>query len=64
MKCLGNDLSRRGMLTVGALGGLGLTLSDLFQMKSAQAAKKDYDFIEAKAKSVIHIYLPGGAAHQ
>lgn len=63
-KCTGNVLSRRNMLTVGAIGGLGLTLSDFFALRSAQAEQKHYDFIEAKAKSVIHIYLPGGAAHQ
>jgi len=57
-------ISRRGFLTVGAVGGLGLTLGDMFCMRAAQAAQKDYDFLEAKAKSVIHIYLPGGMAHQ
>jgi uncharacterized protein (DUF1501 family) len=63
MKCFGSPLGRRGFLTIGALGGLGLSLSDLFQIE-AQAEKKHYDFIEAKAKSVIHVYLPGGMAHQ
>lgn len=33
-------------------------------MEQAAAEQKHYDFIEAKAKSVIHIYLPGGMAHQ
>jgi len=55
---------RRGFLTVGALAGVGLTLADYFQARQAQAEQKHYDFIEAKAKSVIHIFLPGGAAHQ
>jgi uncharacterized protein DUF1501 len=64
MKCQGNRLSRRNMLTVGAIGGLGLTLGDFFRMREAQAEQKHYDFIEAKAQSVIHIYLPGGMAHQ
>lgn len=64
MKCEGNRLSRRAMLTVGAVGGLGLTLTDFFRMKSAQADQKHYDFLQAKAQSVIHIYLPGGMAHQ
>jgi uncharacterized protein (DUF1501 family) len=64
MNCQGNPLSRRGFLTVGALGGLGLTLADFFQMREAQAEQKHYDFIEAKADSVIHIFLPGGMAHQ
>lgn len=56
--------SRRDFLTVGALAGVGLTLPELFRLESARAEKKHYDFLEAKAKSVIHIYLPGGCAHQ
>lgn len=64
MKCHGNTMSRRQMLTVGAIGGLGLTLGDYLTMRSAQAEQKHYDFIEAKAQSVIHIFLPGGAAQQ
>lgn len=64
MKCSGNRLSRRNFLTVGAIGGLGITLADYFQMKSALAEQKHYDFIEAKAQSVIHVFLPGGMAHQ
>ena len=61
---LRSTTSRRGFLSVGALTGLGLTLGDYFQMSSARAEQKHYDFIEAKAKSVIHIFLPGGIAHQ
>ena len=34
MKCLGNPLSRRGFLTVGAVGGLGLTLADLLTLEA------------------------------
>src|SRR6476659_1247479 len=64
MKCHGNRLSRRSLLTVGAIGGLGLSLADFFQMREARGELKKYDFLEAKAKSVIHIYLPGGMAHQ
>src|SRR5262245_42767262 len=56
--------SRRGFLTVGALTGLGITLGDFFRIQHARAEQKNYDFIEAKAKSVIHIFLPGGIAHQ
>jgi hypothetical protein len=55
---------RRGFLTVGALAGVGITLADFFRAQDARAEQKNYDFIEAKAKSVIHIYLPGGMAHQ
>lgn len=64
MQCKGNLLSRRNALTIGAIGGLGLTLSDLFRLREARAELKQYDNIAAKAKSVIHIYLPGGMAHQ
>ena len=60
----GRGLSRRGFMTVGALGGLGLTLGDYFRLNSARADLKHYDPIPAKADSVIHIFLPGGIAHQ
>lgn len=64
MRCHGNPFSRRGFLTAGTLGGLGISLPQLMWMEQAAAEQKHYDFIEAKAKSVIHIYLPGGMAHQ
>src|SRR3954467_4969750 len=64
MKCSGNRLSRRNVLTVGAIGGLGLTLADFFQLRQARGELKKYDFLDAKAQSVIHVYLPGGMAHQ
>lgn len=56
--------SRRDFLTVGALTGLGLTLGDFFKIKSAQAAQKHYEHFDGPAKSVIHIFLPGGIAQQ
>lgn len=62
MKCFGNSLSRRSFVTVGALGGL--TLADFLRMRSLHADQKHYDFIPAKADSVIHVFLPGGMAHQ
>jgi len=64
MLCNGNRLSRRSLLTVGAIGGLGLTLADYFRLNEARADQKHYDFVQAKAQSVIHIFLPGGLAHQ
>ena len=64
IRCRGNELSRRGFLTAGAVGGLGLTLADLMMMREAQADQKQYGFIEAKAKSIIHVFLPGGMAQQ
>lgn len=53
--------SRRDLIRVGWLGGLGLTLGQFFQTeaRAAEVGKK----IEAKAKSVIHVYLQGGFAH-
>src|SRR5947207_3953672 len=54
---------RRGFLTVGALTGVGITLADFFRMQRAMAEQPS-DAVEAKADSVIHIYLPGGMAHQ
>ncbi len=54
--------SRRGFLTVGTIG-FGLTLADVLKLK-ARADQKNYAPIEAKADSIIHIFLPGGIAHQ
>ncbi len=61
-RCTDHFLSRRNLLTVGAVGGL--TLTNFFRMKSAQADQKHYESKEGTAKSVIFIYLPGGMAHQ
>jgi hypothetical protein len=58
----GSLFSRRGFLTVGA-AGFGLTLGDFFRLK-ARADLKNYAAITAKADSIIHIFLPGGIAHQ
>ncbi len=55
--------SRRGFLTVGTFG-FGLTLADFFRLQQARAEQKHYDPIPAQADSVIHIFLPGGIAHQ
>lgn len=64
MRCHGNDLSRRGFLAAGAFGGLGISLAELLMLQDAKAEQKSYDFIQAKAKSVIHVFLPGGMAQQ
>ena len=55
--------SRRAFLQVGAATGLGLTL-DGFLRNQARADLKHFESKEGKAKSVIHIFLPGGSAHQ
>ncbi|MFM8272281.1 MAG: DUF1501 domain-containing protein [Gemmata sp.] len=59
-RCLGSPLNRRNFLHVGAVGALGLTLDRYMQLQAAQpvGAKKP------KAEACIHIFLPGGAAHQ
>ncbi len=54
--------SRRDFLYAGWLGGAGLTLGNLLQLES-RAAESQARKLEAKAKSVIHIYLQGGFAH-
>jgi uncharacterized protein (DUF1501 family) len=56
--------SRRYFLQVGAVSGLGLTLDGFLRHQSARGELKHYDTKEGKAKSVIHIFLPGGSAHQ
>ena len=61
-KCLGPTVGRRSFMQVGAVGALGLTLGDYFKLRAAEAAvpaKKG-----PKAESIIHIFLPGGMAHQ
>jgi len=57
------QLSRRGFLQVGMLAGTTLTLPQLLA-RQAQADLKDYDNFQGTAKSIIHIFLPGGLAQQ
>lgn len=54
--------SRREFLYVGLVGGIGLTLPEYFhlQARAGQAAASN----AAPAKSVIHIFLPGGISGQ
>ena len=53
------SLKRRGFLQVGMLAGTSLTLPGLLR-----AEQKHYESVEGPAKSIIHIYLPGGMATQ
>jgi uncharacterized protein (DUF1501 family) len=55
--------SRRAFLHVGVIGALGLTLDDFFRLQ-ARAESKTGEKKEGPAKSIIHIFLPGGMAHQ
>jgi hypothetical protein len=56
--------SRREFLQVGSVSGLGLTLGGLLKAESARADTKTFDTFAGTAKSVIHIWLPGGWAQQ
>ena len=55
--------TRRTFLHVGLVGALGLTLDDFFRLQ-AHAADKPPTGPKPKAQSIIHIFLPGGMAHQ
>jgi uncharacterized protein (DUF1501 family) len=54
--------TRRDIIRVGWLGGLGLTLGDVLKLESTAKAAEPRK-ADAKAKSVIHIYLQGGFPH-
>lgn len=56
-------LDRRGFLAVGAVGGLGINLAQFLSLRQAVGADVAAT-PAAKAKSVIHIFLPGGIASQ
>jgi len=60
---LGSTVSRREFLSVGAIAGLGLTLPELMRLQAAQVMP-DVATFKPVAESIIHIYLPGGMAHQ
>lgn len=56
--------SRREFLFVGLVGGLGLTLGNYLGLESAAKASPDVH-PGLRAKSLIHIFLPGGiSAHE
>jgi hypothetical protein len=55
---------RREFLYSGLVGGLGLSLGSFLEMKELSAQQKHYATKDGPAKSVIHIFLPGGSAHQ
>lgn len=54
--------SRREFLYAGLAGSIGLSLGDLLKLRAAEAEAAAP--LVAKADSLIHIYLPGGAAAQ
>jgi hypothetical protein len=50
-------MDRRDFIYSGLVGGLGLTMGDIFKLQAQSA-------LQPKAQSIIHIFLPGGAAAQ
>ncbi len=62
-RCTGSPLDRRTFLHVGAVGALGLTLEQFLRLRAAQAAQAPAA-IKPRAEACIHIFLPGGMAHQ
>jgi uncharacterized protein (DUF1501 family) len=60
----GRGTSRREFLYVGLVGGLGLTLSQYLGIPQARGEIKKYASAEGPAKSIIHIFLPGGLSAQ
>ncbi len=55
--------NRRDFMQVGFAAGIGLSLPEMLKVE-ARGQAKFYDSKEGVAKSLIHIYLPGGMAHQ
>jgi len=55
--------SRREFLYAGLAGGIGLTLPNLLRLQ-AEMQIADVAKVDTKADALIHIYLPGGMAHQ
>ena len=60
----GGPGNRREFLHVGALTGLGLSLGGLFRAQAARGEAKAAAHFDGTAKSVIHVWLPGGWAQQ
>jgi len=56
--------SRREFLYTGLIGGLGLTLGDFFKLRAAQTSTPGIVAPPAVAKSIIHIFMPGGWSAQ
>lgn len=54
----GGDITRRDVLRWGALSGLGLSLPNLFRLRSASATAGG-----ARRSSLIIVWLHGGASH-
>lgn len=57
------QVSRREAIRIGFCAALGLSMSDLLRHE-AKASVLPGAFKEGKAKSIIHLHLPGGMAQQ
>ena len=64
MSCRGNRFSRRAFMGSGFVGGLGLGLADMLFLQKATADSGVATPTGPAAKSIIHIFLPGGAPQQ
>jgi len=56
-------MKRRDAIRIGFCGALGLSMADLFRAQARAAVEPGF-FKEGKAKSVIHLHLPGGMSQQ
>ena len=56
--------SRREFIFAGLVGGLGLSLGEFFKLQAAQTSTPGIVNPPAVAKSLIHIFMPGGWAAQ
>src|SRR5262247_124056 len=62
--CLGAYRTRRDFLRVGALSLMGVGLSDFLRLRSVQALASPLTAApQAKAQSVILVWLEGGISH-
>src|SRR6184192_1874811 len=61
-RCMGSPLNRRNFMHVGAVGALGLTLDQYMRLQAADPAAPAK--AKPKAEACIHIFMPGGMAHQ
>ena len=57
-----NNMRRRDVMRIGVCGALGLSIADLLRCE-ARAVEPGF-FKEGKAKSIIHLNLPGGMSQQ
>ena len=57
------NLHRREAMRIGFCSALGLSMADLLKHEARATVEPGF-FKEGKAKSIIHLHLPGGMAQQ